>query len=69
MAWPEMQDADLETFKSLDKPTRTLVLRLLDSPTDKDHDALDRHPNGAMLASWLLTLPAYANSSYDDDED
>lgn len=62
-----MREADLETFKSLDKPTRALILRLLDVPTDEDHEALRRHPNGAMLANWLLELPAYSKVDYDDD--
>ena len=62
MTWPEMEEADLETFLSLDRPTRHLVLRLLgeDGPsTDADRAVLDAHPNGEMLASWLLMLPAY----------
>lgn len=66
MTWPEMEEADLETFLSLDRPTRHLVLRLLGEdgpPTDADRVALDAHPNSGMLASWLLTLPAYTTKA------
>lgn len=66
MSWPEMRSADLATFQVQDAPTRNLILRLLDHPTDADHDELQRHPNSAMLANWLLELPAYANATYDD---
>lgn len=54
-----MQGADLETFKGQDAPTRALILRLLDEPSDADFIELANHPNGAMLATWLLELPAY----------
>lgn len=56
----ELMVADLETFKALDGPTQSLILRLLeDEPTDAAFVELSRHTNGAMLANWLLTLPAY----------
>jgi hypothetical protein len=58
---------DLETFKGFDQPTRALILRLLDKPTDGDWDALKDHPNAAILASWLGELPAY-RGGYEDDE-
>ncbi len=60
--WP-LRDADAATFTALDKPTRQLILRLLDEPTTADHDALRAHPNGAMLAEWLLSLPAYSEGN------
>ena len=66
MSWPEMRNTDLETFNSLDGPTRDLVLRLLGrdgGPTDADHAELQGHPNGEMLASWLLEF-----QWSDDDE-
>lgn len=69
MTWPEMRGDDLATFQSQDAQTRSLILRLLDSPTDADHEELQSHPNGAMLASWLLELPAYQNSPDPGDED
>ena len=50
---------------SLDKPTRTLVLRLiggLGGPTEADFAALDAHPNSVTLATWLLRLPAYVSA-------
>ncbi|MBM0127580.1 hypothetical protein [Pimelobacter simplex] len=62
-----MQSIDLETFQSLDRPTRHLVLRLLDEPTETDWVALDKHPNGKMLASWLLELPAYSGDYSEED--
>ncbi|MDL9944271.1 hypothetical protein QSJ19_01465 [Gordonia sp. ABSL11-1] len=65
--WPT-QDVDLETFQSLDAPTRSLILRMLDDPTDSDHQALTDHPNSKMLATWLLQLPPY-QSAYDEEED
>lgn len=69
MTWPEMRNVDLETFKSLDAPTRALVLRMLDHPTAEDHEALRAHPDKIMLSSWLLELPAYANIPDDVDEE
>ena len=63
----ELQGSDLETFKALDQPTRQLMLRLVDEPNDADFDALKRHPNAVMLATWLGELPAY-RGGYDDDE-
>jgi hypothetical protein len=63
-----MRNVDLETFKALDAETRKLVLRMLDHPTEADHDALQRHPNCQMLSSWLLNLPAYENAPDDDAE-
>lgn len=64
----ELQGSDLETFKSLDGPTRKLILRLLDEPTDADFESLRSHPNRLMLATWLGELPAY-RGGYDDGED
>ena len=58
--WPN-RDVDLETFEALDQPTRNLILRMIDEPTDDDHAELRDHPNGRMLASWLLELPAYGD--------
>ncbi|WP_435594656.1 hypothetical protein [Tsukamurella tyrosinosolvens] len=58
----EHQDADLQTFLALEPTTRMLILRLLDAPTDRDFAALAAHPNGAMLASWLLEQPAYRDA-------
>jgi len=55
----KLKDADLNTFRALDKDTRSLVLRMLDDPTDSDFTALKAHPNAEVLASWLLELPAY----------
>lgn len=66
MTW-EMRGIDLETFRALDRPTRHLILRLLDSPTESDQAALAAHPQGKALASWLLTLPAYVDVPDDDD--
>ncbi|TDZ87355.1 hypothetical protein DE4585_00347 [Mycobacteroides salmoniphilum] len=67
-AW-DTKDADLETFQMLDAPTRSLILRMLDEPTDDDHAALGSHPRAAMIASWLLTLPPYRNiNGYEDDQ-
>jgi hypothetical protein len=63
---------DLATFLGLDAPTRNLVLRLLgllDGPTEADHDELARHPQSAILAGWLLTLPAYRRADRDDEGD
>lgn len=68
MAWPEMRNVDLETFKSLDADTRSLVLRMLESPSEADHAALAAHPNCKMLASWLLALPAFATADDESDE-
>ncbi|RIT28915.1 hypothetical protein D2E76_26450 [Mycobacteroides abscessus] len=66
-AW-DTKDADLETFQTLDPPTRSLISRMLDEPTDDDHAALRSHPSGRMLASWLLTLPSYRDvDGYEDD--
>lgn len=64
-----MRDIDLETFKAFDNPTRQLVLRLLDSPTDRDWDSLGQHVQGKAIASWLLTLPAYAPTPYNEDDE
>jgi hypothetical protein len=57
----ELRSVDLETFQSLDQPTRVLILRLLAAEylADDCYTELGNHPNGAMLSSWLLTLPAY----------
>lgn len=68
MTW-EMRDVDTETFQALDKPTRQLILRLLDSPTERDHAALAEHPQGKALASWLLALPPYADAPDEDDDE
>jgi hypothetical protein len=65
MGWPETRLADIETFQSLDRPTRALVLRMLARPTRDDREELRRHPNGEMLAAWLLRLPAYAGGPQD----
>ena len=64
----ELQNEDLETFKGLDQPTRQLILRLLDEPTEPDFAALQDHPNGALLAAWLIEQPAYRGVEVDDDE-
>lgn len=64
----ESQAVDLETFKALDKPTRQLILRLLDEPTDRDWEDLRQHPQGEALASWLLLLPAYAATPDIEDD-
>lgn len=66
MNWPN-RNVDLETFNSLDDKTRDLVTRLLDEPTDRDFEELQRHPNSKMLATWLLELPAY-EKSYEEVE-
>jgi hypothetical protein len=68
MTW-ELRDVDLETFKALDRSTRHLILRLLDSPTDRDWQELASHPAGKALASWLLTLPAYTAVPHNDEDD
>ncbi|WP_210686361.1 hypothetical protein [Mycolicibacterium sp. GESEQ-9] len=65
-AW-RMRDVDLETFMSLDKGTRILVLRMLDDPTDADFTELRNHPNAQSLASWLLELPPYLRAAENDD--
>jgi hypothetical protein len=65
--WP-LRAEDVETFRSLDEPTRRLVLRLLESPSERDFAELRQHPGGAMVAEWLLVLPAYAKA-YDEDDD
>lgn len=68
--WP-LRDADRAVFDTLDRPARQLVLRLLGfggMPTEADFDALKQHPQGTALASWLMTLPAYANAPEYDDE-
>lgn len=67
MTWPEMRNVDLETFKALDPETRKLILRMLESPTDEDHEALRAHPDSRMLSSWLLELPAYSKVADDED--
>lgn len=56
--WPTCRE-DLETFVSLDLPTRHLVLRLLDRPMEEDWQALREHPQSQMLAEWLRRQPAY----------
>lgn len=68
MTWP-LRDVDLETFQALDRQTRQLILRLLDSPTDEDHAALAEHTQGKALASWLLTLPAYVHAHEPDESE
>jgi hypothetical protein len=60
MGWPETRQADIETFQSLDRRTRALILRMLARPTHDDREELMQHPNGEMLGAWLLRLPAYA---------
>jgi hypothetical protein len=37
--------------------------------TDDDHRALANHPQGRLLAEWLLSLPAYVNAPDDDEDD
>lgn len=69
--WPLMME-DRSTFMALDRSTRRLVLALLGAfgpPTEADHEALQRHPNGRMLATWLLELPAFAGIDDDIVED
>ncbi len=58
----------LAQFRDLDDETRALVLRLLDSPTDRDFLELGGHPARRAIAQWLLTLPAYMIAT-DDEED
>jgi hypothetical protein len=62
------QPGDLGTFFSLDRETRALVLRLLNAPTDEDQTDLAAHPAGRSIAQWLLTLPAYREPYWIDDE-
>jgi len=64
----ELKCDDLETFTAFDAPTRALILRLLDEPTDADFAALKERPNAVMLATWLGELPAYSSVGYGDDE-
>ncbi len=59
----ELRDADLQTFQALDQPSRHLILRLLDEPSSADFADLAAQPNGAMLANWLLALPAYVGAN------
>lgn len=57
------------TFMSLEKPTRRLVLRLLEGNVPDDvFDELDAHPAGRSIAQFVLTLPAYVNVP-DEDPD
>ncbi len=59
--WP-MEGEDLETFLAQDGPTRHLILCMLGAYgpiTDAHHDQLAAHPNGRMITTWLLQLPAY----------
>jgi hypothetical protein len=67
-----IDDADVATFVAFDQPTRQLVLRLLGytDPADRNHalDDLGRHPQAALLAAWLLRLPAYLNAANDGAE-
>ena len=56
-------------FRALDRGTRALVLRRLDSPNDADFRDLDQHPQGTGIAQWLLTLPSYVNATDTDNED
>ena len=65
MGWPETRQADIETFQSLDRPTRALILRMLARPTHDDREELRQHPYGEMLGTWLLRLPAYADGRRD----
>jgi hypothetical protein len=65
MTWPETRQADIETFQSLDQPTRALILRMLARPTNDDREELRQHPNGEMLAAWLLRMPAYSGPRTD----
>ncbi len=58
----------LATFLSLDAGTRSLVLRLLNEPTDSDFDALKSHPDARSLAEWLTTLPWWTNSPREEEE-
>ena len=61
-AW-ELSREDAETFLAFDAATRNLIIRMLDEPNDDDWLELERHEQGAMIAAWLLTLPAYAELS------
>lgn len=56
-------------FRSLDDETRSLVVRLLGSPTEADFAELQAHPAGRAVAVWLLTLPAYVNAPEGEDDD
>ncbi len=70
--WGDHRDDDLALFRSLDGPTRRLILRHLGMygpTTDDDHRALANHPQGRLLAEWLLSLPAYVNAPDDDEDD
>lgn len=69
MAASGMTPGAFATFRSLDAETRSLVLRLLDSPDDAAFRELAELPHGSALARWLLTLPAYANATYDDEDE
>lgn len=71
MEW-EARDLDLETFKRLDPGTRRLILALLGAsgePTEADMEELASHPQGKMLASWLLAMPAYGTAAPEEDDD
>ena len=59
----------LAQFLDLDKPTKALVLRLLDQPAEADWTEFGSLPNGKALARWLMTLPAYRNAPDYEDED
>ena len=65
MGWPETRQADIETFQSLDRSTRALILRMLARPTQDDREELRQHPNGEMLGAWLMRLPAYTGVPQD----
>lgn len=68
--WP-LQADDLDTFLSLDAPTRRLILACLHPDEAVRCDALGRlgdHPQGRILAEWLLRLPAYAEAPDDEDD-
>ncbi len=58
-----LRKVDRETFLSLDRATKLLVLRMLDQPTAADFDDLRNHPNAVALASWLLDLPPYRRAA------
>lgn len=58
--WPG-PEGDVERFLALDDATQLLVLWWLRCGPEgmDDYDALLRHPDGASLARWLVTLPVY----------
>ncbi|MBU8808951.1 hypothetical protein KL953_08585 [Mycolicibacterium goodii] len=67
MSW-DLKESDLATFEALDGPTRVLVLRVL-ALDDGAFDDLAEHPNGPMLAHWLLRQSAFSEWRLENFED